>query len=69
MAINDEIKAVLDNPGTSEWLKRSLAEALSRDCVDTANDSEVLHNLLTRRCDEQLQASKKVALPSNQVRS
>jgi hypothetical protein len=57
MAINDEIKAVLDNPASSEWLKRSLEQALCRDSVDAANDVDVLHDLLTRRCDEKLQSA------------
>ncbi|NMY13414.1 hypothetical protein HBO38_34330 [Pseudomonas veronii] len=56
MAINEEIQAVLSNPETSYWLKSSLENALHRDCVDAANDAELLHDLLTRRCDEALNA-------------
>ena len=56
MAINEEIQAVLSNPGTSDWLKSSLEKAIHRDCVDAANDAEILHDLLAARCDEALRA-------------
>ncbi|AVK02474.1 hypothetical protein FA341_14965 [Pseudomonas aeruginosa] len=56
MAINEEIQAVLSNPGTSDWLKCSLEKAIHRDCVDAANDAELLHDLLIRWCDEALNA-------------
>ena len=61
MAINEEIQAVLSNPETSYWLKSRLENALHRDCVDAANDADLLHDLLTRRCDEALNADP--ALP------
>lgn len=54
MAINEEIQAVLSNPGTSDWVRYSLEKAIHRDCVDAANDAELLHDLLARRCDEAL---------------
>ena len=57
MGINEQIKAVLDNPGASNWLKHSLEQALRRDPVDAANDAEVLHTLLDRRCDELLKGA------------
>ncbi|MCO2275025.1 hypothetical protein FA378_10995 [Pseudomonas aeruginosa] len=56
MSINEEIQSVLSNPETSYWLKNSLANALQRDCVDAANDAKMLNDLLTRRCDEALNA-------------
>ncbi|HJH21194.1 MAG TPA: hypothetical protein K8W20_21085 [Pseudomonas lactis] len=56
MAINEEIQAVLSNPETSYWLKSSLENALQRDCVDAANDAELLHDLLASRCDDVLRA-------------
>lgn len=63
MAINEEIQAVLYNPETSDWLKSSLENALHRDCVDAANDAELLYDLLTRRCDAVLNAAAGQAIP------
>lgn len=63
MAINEEIQAVLSNPGTSDWLKSSLEKAIHRDCVDAANDAELLHDLLNRRCDAVLNAAAGQAIP------
>ena len=63
MAINEEIQAVLSNPGTSDWLKCSLEKAIHRDCVDAANDAELLHDLLNRRCDAVLNAAAGHAIP------
>ncbi|CAM3259116.1 hypothetical protein HBO12_27670 [Pseudomonas sp. WS 5059] len=56
MAIDEKIQAVLNNPATSDWLKSCLEKALLRDCVDAANDAEILHDLLAARCDEALRA-------------
>ncbi|MGN7104847.1 hypothetical protein ACTHR6_24765 [Ralstonia holmesii] len=52
--IDEEIKAVLDSPETSFWLKAALSQALQRDCVDAAADATLLSNLLERRCDKML---------------
>ena len=57
MAIDQDIQAVLNSSESSEWLKTSLACALKLDCVDAANDADVLQDLLTRRCDDALRAA------------
>jgi hypothetical protein len=45
------IDEVLADPAASFWLKTALRSALSRDPVDAAHDSEILAQLLGRRCD------------------
>jgi len=45
------VDEVLANPAASFWLKMALRSALSRDPVDAAHDSEILAQLLGRRCD------------------
>jgi hypothetical protein len=45
------IDEVLADPAASFWLKMALRSALSRDPVDAAHDSEILAQLLGRRCD------------------
>lgn len=50
MTIDEEIQQVLNNPATSQWLRSSLERGLERDCVDAANDAELLQDLLARRC-------------------
>lgn len=52
LTMDDEIRAVMEAPGTSYWLRQALESALSRDCVDVANDAEKLSELLTRRCEQ-----------------
>jgi hypothetical protein len=42
---------VLDSPATSFWLKNALRSAITRDCVDAANDAEILYALLRRHAD------------------
>jgi hypothetical protein len=49
-----EIAQVLTDPAASQWLKNTLRTALSRDPVDAANDAEVLHLILERRCRDLL---------------
>jgi hypothetical protein len=49
--VDEEIRAVIASPGTSFWLRKALEEALTRDCVDAANDAELLSEILARRCD------------------
>ena len=51
MNVDEEIRAVIESPATSYWLKQALETALHRDCVDAANDAEALSDLLSRRCD------------------
>ena len=40
---------VLDNAGTSAWLKEALRRALEADPVTVGNDVEILRQLLQRR--------------------
>jgi len=51
-----EIEQVLIDPGASQWLKAALRSALARDPIDAANDSDVLAQLLIRRCRDILGA-------------
>lgn len=48
-AVELEVQNILNDPGTSHWLRDSLISAISRDCVDALNDAEYLSELLTRR--------------------
>lgn len=50
------IDEVLADPAASFWLKTALRSALCRDPVDAAHDSEILAQLLGRRCDALLSA-------------
>jgi hypothetical protein len=52
MQEDSEINAVIEDPCTSNWLRTSLVSALNRDCVDAANDAEILSGLLNRLCAE-----------------
>lgn len=54
MTLDAEIQTVLSAPCTSNWLKMALELALSRDCIDVANDANVLLRLLDRRAAEKL---------------
>jgi hypothetical protein len=45
---------ILEDPASSEWLKRALRWALVRDPVDAANDAEVLFSVMKKRCDSVL---------------
>lgn len=45
----DRIRTVLDDRGASFWLKDALKSALQRDCVDAANDAELLASILDER--------------------
>ena len=56
--LNDEIAAVLACPTTSYWLRQSLEQALARDCVDAANDAELLSTLLAARCVKKITPSE-----------
>lgn len=57
MNFNTEIKALLESPDTSEWLKNALTSALSRDSVDAANDAEKLLSVLDLRATAELDAA------------
>jgi len=46
-----EVRAVLADPGASDWLKTALTTALDRDPVDATNDAEILAGLLARNLD------------------
>lgn len=50
-ATEAEIAALLESPETSRWLKVALRGALERDCVDAANDAEVLLKVLCQRAE------------------
>ncbi len=42
---------VADDPAVSDWLKKSLFEAINRDPVDAATDAEVLRSILSLRAE------------------
>ncbi len=46
---DQEIQKVLNDPGTSNWLRDALSHALSLDCVDAVNDADYLQRILTKR--------------------
>jgi len=52
MSGDNEIKTILNDPGTSYWLKNALASALDRDLVNAGNDAKLLAMVLERRADE-----------------
>lgn len=64
-AVQDEIIELMNQPSTSTWLKTALQSALSRDCVDVANDAEVLRNILDRHAAEKLGVSVQVSSHSH----
>lgn len=55
--VENEIRAVLEDPASSSWLKVALRTALERDPVDAANEAEGLAELLGRRADAMLMRS------------
>ena len=46
------IDEVRTNDSASFWLRDALETALNRDCVDAANDAELLYHILNNRCKE-----------------
>lgn len=44
------VTEILADPTASYWLKDAIREALARDCVDAANDAEMLARVLAARC-------------------
>jgi len=65
MSINDEIQQVLISPATSSWLRQSLEAAIKRDHVDSANDAEVMADLLIRLAQQSLNDAMAVMRPHN----
>ena len=51
MPSDDEIRAILREPGTSNWIKNALSAALDRDPVDAVNDAELLAIVLRHRAE------------------
>ncbi len=51
MPSDDEIRQILNGPGTSYWLKNALTAALDRDPVDAVNDAELLAIVLRHRAE------------------
>lgn len=47
--IEQEIRNVLGDPSTSNWLRNALSLALSLDCVDAVNDADYLQRILAQR--------------------
>jgi hypothetical protein len=61
MTIDEEIRAVINAPDTSHWLRQALNSALERDSIDAANDADFLSDLLGRRYSACLQIATKEA--------
>ena len=61
MTIDEEIRAVINAPDTSHWLRQALNSALERDSIDVANDADFLSDLLGRRYSACLQIATKEA--------
>lgn len=51
MGTRERIQKVIDNPGTSYWLKSLLQTALNRDPVDVEIDLNLAHELLSAHFD------------------
>jgi hypothetical protein len=49
------LEYVMHNGATSYWLKNALSSALERDPIDSANDAELLAQLLSAHCASVLQ--------------
>ena len=63
MPSDDEIRAILREPGTSQWMKDALSAALDRHPVDAVNDAELLALVLRHRAEViQSQALAAVAI-------
>jgi len=64
MPNDEEIRQLLQDPGLSDWFKRSLLSSLDRDPVDAAHDAGLLSAVLDRRA----QAIGAAALASLAIR-
>jgi hypothetical protein len=63
MPSDDEIRAILREPGTSQWRKNALSAALDRDRVDAVINAEFLAIVLRHRVEViQLDALVAVAI-------
>ncbi len=47
---------IMTDPAASYWLKRAVDDAMRRDCCDALNDAETLVALLTKACDDPMDA-------------
>ena len=45
------VEQLMESRSVSFWLKNALTAALDRDCVDAANDAELLAKVLAKRCE------------------
>lgn len=63
--LDRRIRAIINDPAVSYWLKQALEGALRRDPVDAANDAEVLAGLLMERADQFLSANPHPPAPKD----
>ena len=66
MPSDDEIRKILEGPGTSTWMKLALTTALNRDPVDAVNDAELLAMVLGHRA-EQISAAAKAEVDAQRA--
>ncbi len=69
MSGDNEIKTILNDPGTSYWLKNALASALDRDLVNAGNDAKLLAMVLERRADQVAAKPVEKNLPEKKEKS
>lgn len=48
------VRQIVNDPGTSDWLKQALLTALDRDIVDAFNDALLLTSILEERMRQSL---------------
>lgn len=49
-----DYQALLTDPAASDWLRQTLASALTRDPVDVAGDAEIVAQVLRLRAEASL---------------
>ena len=49
--VENQINKIIDSPSTSTWLSIAFKALMQRDCLDAANDAELLGSLLGRRAE------------------
>jgi len=49
--VEKQINRIIDSPSTSFWLSDAFKALMQRDCLDAANDAELLGSLLGRRAE------------------
>jgi hypothetical protein len=54
-----EIEKVLNSSSTTFWLKEALQKCLTRDCVDAADDTELLCSLINKVYTDIVKGGKK----------